>query len=115
MHRTTRGARVALWAATAAASFALGRLTAPAQELPAPDDLAGSLRAALGEGDALLRLGRTTSLLERLDAERLPGVVAVYERMIPLLDPWEVGPLFSAWARFDPAGGLSHARARAAG
>ncbi len=111
MHRTSRGALLALGAATAAAAFALGRATAPAQAPPAPDDPAASMRAALGEGDARERLGRTASLLERLDAEDLPGVVAVYERMIPLLDSWELGPLFSAWARVDPAGALEHALA----
>src|SRR5262249_27050587 len=37
--------------------------------------------------------------------------VAVYERMLPLLEPWELAPLFSAWARFDPAGALDHALA----
>jgi hypothetical protein len=110
MPRTSKGARVALWAATVAAAFVLGRVTAPAQVL-APDDLAGSIRAALGEGDELERLGRTVSLLERLGPEELPGVLAVYERMLPLLDAGELGPLFSAWARFDPAGALEHALA----
>jgi hypothetical protein len=111
MLRTSKGALGALWAATAAAAFALGRITAPAQAPLAPDDLAGSIRAALGEGDALERLGRTASLLERLVPEELPGVLALYERMIPLLDAWELGPFFSAWARFDPAGALDHALA----
>ncbi len=111
MLRMSRGALLALGVATAAATFALGRFTAPAQAPRAPDDLAGGVRAALGEGDELERLGRTTSLLERLDPEDLPGVLAVYERMIPLLDAWELGPFFSAWARFDPAGALEHALA----
>jgi hypothetical protein len=109
MLRTSRAALVALGILTAAAAFALGRVTAPAP--PAPDDLAGSLRAALGAGDPLERVGTTTVVLEGLDAEELPGVVAVYERMIPLLEPWELGPFFSAWARFDPAGALEHALA----
>jgi len=112
MLHTSRGARVALVAATAAAAFALGRFTAPARARQAPDgDMAASIRAALGEGDALERLGRTTNLLEGLDAEKLPAVLAVYERMLPLLEPSELGTFFSAWARFDPAGALDHALA----
>src|SRR5262249_43378162 len=108
MNRTSRDALLALGAA---AAFALGRVTAPAMTPPAPSDLAGSIRAALGENDALERLARSTSLLERLDPETLPGVVAVYEKMIPFLEPWELDPLFSAWARFDPAGAIEHALA----
>jgi hypothetical protein len=111
MHRTSRGALLALWAATAAAAFGVGRFTAPALLPRASDDPAGSVRASLADGDALGPLARTTSVLLRLDPEHLPGVVAVYERMIPLLPQWELGLFFRGWARFDPAGALEHALA----
>src|SRR5262245_66138039 len=111
MPGTSRGALLALGAATAAAAFALGRMTAPAPAPPGPDDLAAAIRAALGEGDALERLATTTNLLDRLDAQNLPAVLAVYERMLPSLDTWELDPFFSAWARFDPAGAVEHALA----
>jgi hypothetical protein len=56
------------------------------------------------------RQGRISRLLERLDPDGLPAVAALYERMIPLLDSSELGAFFAAWARFDPAGALDHAR-----
>src|SRR5262245_33543104 len=111
MPGTSRGALLALGAATAAAAFALGRMTAPAPAPPGPDDLAGAIRAALGQGDALERLARTTNLLDRLDSQNLPGVLAVYERMLPSLETWELDPFFSAWARFDPDAAVEHALA----
>jgi len=103
-----RSALLALGAATAVAAFGLGRLTTPAPRPPVSDDLAGAIRSALGEGDTLARLATTTSLLDRLDSESLPGVLAVYERMLPSLEIWELDPFFSAWARFDPAGAVEH-------
>jgi hypothetical protein len=86
-------------------------MTAPAPAPAGSDDLAGAIRRALGEGDVLQRLATTTNLLERLDAQNLPGVLAVYERMLPTLQTWELTPFFSAWARFDPAGAVEHALA----
>jgi hypothetical protein len=102
---------IALWAATAAAAFALGHAMAPAQEPPPPDDLASAIQASLGEGDNLDRLGRTANLLEGLEPEDLPDVMAVYERMIPSIDSWDLAAFFSAWARFDPAGAIEYALA----
>ncbi len=114
MHATSRGVIVALWTATAAAAFGIGWITPPPHtsphEPPAPNDLAASLRSALGEGDVIERQGRIASLLERLDPDGLPEVAALYERMIPMLDSSELGAFFAAWARFDPAGALDHAR-----
>jgi len=113
MHATSRGVIVALWTATAAAAFGIGWLTPPPHtsphEPPAPNDLAASIRSALGEGDVIERQGRIVSLLERLDPDGLPEVAALYERMIPLIDSSELGAFFAAWARFDPAGALDHA------
>jgi hypothetical protein len=111
LHRFSWGADVALWAAPAAAAFGIGRFSAPATPPRAPVDAAGAIRAALGAGDVLEPVARTTSLLERLDPTQLPDVVAVYERMIPMLGPWELSFVFSAWAGFDPAGALEHALA----
>src|SRR5262249_1802194 len=108
MRRIHTGVAVGLWAATAVASFAVGRVTAPSKVIPAPGDLAASIRAALAEGDALDRLGRTASLLQHLDAESLPEVLAVYDQMLPILGQWETRPFVAAWARFDPAGALQH-------
>jgi hypothetical protein len=102
---------VALWTATAVAAFGIGWITPPPYEPPGPDDLATAIHAALGEGDALERVARTTTLLEGLGPEDLPGVVAVYERMFPSIDPPDQVAFFSAWARFDPAGALAYALA----
>jgi len=114
MHATSRGVIVALWTATAVAAFGIGWITPPphtsALEPPAPNDLAASIQSALGEGDVIERQGRIASLLERLDPDGLPEVAALYERMIPMLDSSELGAFFAAWARFDPAGALDHAR-----
>jgi hypothetical protein len=109
MHATSRGVRVALWTATAVAAFGIGWITPPPQGSPAPDDVVASLRSALGEGDVIERQGRTASLLERLDPFDVPEVAALYERMIPLIDPWELAAFFAAWARFDAVGALDHA------
>ena len=115
MHATNRGAIVLLWTATAAAAFCIGWITPPPHtsphEPPSPDDLAAAIRSALGEGDALERLGRTATLLEGLEPENLPGVVAVYERMIASIDAPDLVAFFSAWARFDPVGALEYALA----
>jgi hypothetical protein len=108
MHKTSRGVMLALWTATTAAAFGIGWITPPPYEPPGPDNLAAAIRSALGDGDALERLARTATLLERLEPENLPGVVAVYEQMIPLIDPRDQIAFFSAWARFDPAGALEY-------
>jgi hypothetical protein len=109
MHATSRGVIVALCTATAAAAFGIGWITPPphtsAHEPPVPNDLAASIRSALGEGDEIERQGRIASLLERLDPDGLPEVAALYERMIPSIDSSELGAFFAAWARFDAAGG----------
>jgi hypothetical protein len=107
MQRTRWGLAIALGAASAAAAFGLGRVTAPTH----PDDLAGAIQASLGEGDALARLGRTANLLEALEPADLPDVLAVYERMIPSIERWELAAFFAAWARFDPTGAIEHALA----
>jgi len=95
----------------AVAAFALGRLTAETQPPAAPHDLAGAIQASLGEGDTLERVGRTTTLLESLELEDLPGVLAVYERMIPSIDVPELAAFFNAWARIDPVGAIEYALA----
>jgi hypothetical protein len=110
MQRSSRSAAIALLA-TAVAAFALGRLSAPAAVAERPDDLAGAIQAALGEGDALERQARTAALLEHLAPEQLPDVLAVYERMITSIDDTDLGAFFAAWARFDPASALDHALA----
>ncbi len=111
MPRMNAGLAVGVWAATAVAAFAVGRVTTPPGAVPAPADLAASIRAALGEGDVLDRFGRTASLLQHLDPETLPEVRAVYDRMLPVIGQWEIRPFVAAWARFDPAGALEHALA----
>jgi len=105
----SRGVSVALWVATAVAAFGIGWITPPPHRPLAPDDLAASLRSALGEGDLIERQERTARLLERLDAAPLPEVVALYERMIPLIDSSELAAFFAAWARFDADGALEQA------
>ncbi len=109
--RTPRSAAaaVALCAAAAVAGFALGRATRPSQVVPAPAELAASLRAALGEGDSLERLQRTTALLEHLDPGNLVEVAAVYDQMRPVIGEWELRPFVAAWARLDPGEAFDHA------
>ena len=108
MLRMNTGLAVGLWAATAVAAFAVGRVTTPSEAVQAPEDLGARVRAALGEGDTLERLGRTAGLLQHLDPESLPEVREVYDQMLPLLGQWEIRPFVAAWARFDPAGALEH-------
>jgi hypothetical protein len=110
MHTMKRGVRVALWAATAAAAFGIGWLTPPPHTSPpAPDDVVASLRAAMAGGDVIERQRRTASLLEHLDPDVLPQVVALYERMIPVIGASELETFIAAWARFDPIGALEQA------
>jgi hypothetical protein len=108
MLRTNTIVAVVLCAATAVAAFGVGRITAPPPALPPPAELGAAMRAALGEGDELRRLGRSASLLEQLDPGTLPQVLAVYDAMLPVLGQWEIRPFVAAWARFDPAGALDH-------
>jgi hypothetical protein len=109
--RIHTGVAVGLWAATAAAAFALGRLARPPQVDPMPGDLGVAVRAALGEADVLDRLRRIGGLLEHLDPATLPGVRDVYDEMLPLVGQWEIRPFVAAWARFDPDGALDHTAA----
>jgi len=109
MRAVSRGVRVALWAATAVGAFGIGWIMPPPQRPPAPDDLVDSLRSALGEGNLSERQRRTASLLEHLDRDSLPEVVALYERMIPLIDSSELAAYFAAWARFDTLGAIDYA------
>jgi len=109
MHATNRGIRVALWTATVVAAFGIGWFASPPHEPPVPDELAASLRSALGEGDVIERHRQTASLLEGLDPAGLPEVTALYERMIPVIETSELGAFFAAWSRFDPVGALDHA------
>jgi len=111
MSKTTRSVLVALWAATAIAAFAVGRTMAPMPSSPRSGDAAASIGAALAEADALERLERTRSVLLGLDPSDFPGVVAVYEQMIPLLEAWELVLPFSAWARSEPNAALEYALA----
>jgi hypothetical protein len=90
------------------AAFALGRFTAPTQPSAAPHDLARAIQASLGERDTLERVGRTTTLLKSLEPEDLPGVLAVYERMMMTIDPLELSAFFDAWARIDPDGAIEY-------
>src|SRR5262245_39650763 len=107
--RTPRAVAVALCLAAAVVGFALGRATPPPQAAPTPAELAAAIRTALGGGDALERLQRTTALLEQLNPDNLVEVAAVYDQMRPVIGDWEVRPFIAAWARFDPGSALDHA------
>jgi hypothetical protein len=111
MRRIGTGVAVGLWAATVAAAFALGRFAAPPESSSAPADLGAAIRAALAEGDLLDRFGRTAELMERLDPETLPAVVAVYDRLLPVVGQSDIRPFVAAWARFDPQAALDHTAA----
>jgi hypothetical protein len=91
----------------AVAAFALGRFTAPTRP-PAAPDLAGAIQASLGERDTLERVGRTMTLLQSLEPEDVPGVLAVYERLMMTIDPPELSAFFNAWARIDPDGAIEY-------
>jgi len=112
MHVTSRRVIVALLAATAAAAFGIGRITSAPHtslhESPTTDNLASSIRSALGEGNVIERQRRTASLLEQLNPNDLPEVLALYERMIPVIGASELGQFFAAWASFDAGGALEH-------
>lgn len=108
MRGLSSGRAIVLWAAGIVAAFALGRLTAPSAETPAPEDLGAAIRAALAEGNALERTAQTTRLLGQLDPETLPGVVGVYDGMLTIIDKYDIRPFVIAWTRFDPADALDH-------
>ena len=96
------------WAATVAVAFAAGRVAAPPEPAPAPDDLGAAIRAALAEKDGVDRAEQTASLLQQLDPENVLEVAAVYDRMLNILGESDLRPFASAWARFDPAAALDH-------
>jgi hypothetical protein len=108
MQGTTRLVVLALWAATLVAAFAVGRGASRPGPTPAPEDLGASIRRALAEGDVLERNVRTADLVQHLDAENLPEVRAVYDRLLTVIDQVDIRPFVAAWARFDPAGALEH-------
>jgi len=102
------GILIGLLVAAAVAGFAVGRITTPHEAALAPEDLAGAVRSALSHASALEGFGRTASLLQHLDAETLPEVLAVYDRMLSILDECDIRPFVDAWARFDAAAALEH-------
>ena len=67
MQATTRAVVAALWAATAVAAFALGRVTSQPPPAP-PEELASSIRVALGGALAPLHLD-----LEEVRVRFAPG------------------------------------------
>jgi hypothetical protein len=104
-----KGVVLGVWAATLVAVFVAGRVTAPSESAPAPDDFGAAIRAALAEKDGLDRAERTASVLQQLDPENVLEVAAVYSHMINILDEYDIRPFAIAWARFDPAAALDHA------
>ncbi len=108
MLRMNTGVLIGLWAATAVAAFAVGRITTPPAAASAPEDIAASIRSALSHASALEGFGRTASLLQHLDPETLPEVLAVYDQMLSILDECDIRPFVDAWARFDSAAALDH-------
>lgn len=108
MLRMNTGVLIGLWAATAVAAFAVGRITTPPEAASAPEDIAASVRSALSHAGALEGFGRTASLLQHLDPETLPEVLAVYDQMLSILDECDIRPFVDAWARFDSAAALDH-------
>jgi hypothetical protein len=90
------------------AVFVAGRVTAPPESAPAPDDFGAAIRAALAEKDGLDRAERTASVLQQLNPENVLEATAVYDRMINILVDHDIRPFAIAWARFDPAAALDH-------
>jgi hypothetical protein len=111
MHRMNRGVLLGLWAATLAAAFAIGRGAPTPRAGSAPEEIAASIRAALGEGSTVERFGRTASLLQHLGPENLPEVREVYDQILSVLGECDIRAFVDAWARFDPAAALDHANA----
>jgi len=97
-----------VWAATIVAAFAAGRATLPPETASPPDDFGAAIRAALAEKDGVDRAERTASVLQQLDPENVLEVTAVYDRMLNVLDEYDIRPFAIAWARFDPAAALDH-------
>jgi hypothetical protein len=101
-------AALGVWAATIVAAFAAGRATLPPETASPPDDFGAAIRAALAEKDGVDRAERTASVLQQLDSENVLEVTAVYDRMLNVLDEYDIRPFAIAWARFDPAAALDH-------
>ena len=103
-----RGAILCACAAALVAIFAAGRMTAPPESAPAPEDFGAAIRAALAQKDAVDRAEQTARVLQQLDAENALEVAAVYDQMLNILDELDIRPFAVAWARFDPAAALDH-------
>ncbi len=108
MLRNNTGMVFGLWAATIAAAFAVGRITMPTEAAGAPEDLGSAVRSALAEASSLERLAQTADLMRHLDADTLPQVLAVYDRMLSVLDECEIRTFVGAWTRFDASTALDH-------
>jgi hypothetical protein len=93
--------------AAVAASFWLGRSTAPVLE----SELSSveSFRQALEDPDWLTRSYRFSSYLVGLNPENLPETLDALEPHLPWLLTDEFRIFMLAWARFDPAGAFQHA------
>ena len=99
MLRNNTGMVLGLWAATIAAAFTVGRFTTPTEAAGAPEDLGSAVRSALAETSSLERLAQTADLMRHLDADTLPQVLAVYDRMLSVLDECEIRTFVGAWTR----------------
>lgn len=102
---------LAIWVASIVLAFFVGRgQEVPSQRVlsPAPADMAGAARAALGQGSPLARMGQSSQVLEHLDAENLEEVLDVYEMMLSGLGECDLRIFVDAWSQFDPRGAFDH-------
>jgi hypothetical protein len=92
-----------------AASFWLGRATAPTPETELAS--VASFREALEDRDWLTRSYRLSSFLVGLNPENLPEALEALEPHLPWLLTDEFRLFMLAWTRFDPRGAFEQARA----
>jgi len=98
---------VALWIATLAAAFGLGRYATPGSEAARLTSL-DSFRAALDDTDELSRNFAYSAYLLDLTAEELPDALEALEEQRIWLTEGELRMFMLAWGGIDPAAGFEH-------
>jgi hypothetical protein len=95
-------------AAALLAVFLGARLFAQPDPTSAPNDFGAAIREALAETDPLERVTRIAAVMQHLDSENVAEAVAVYGRLLNLLEEVDIRAFAIAWTRFDPAAALEH-------
>ena len=102
------------WGASLGLAFFVGRSVSESSTAPAlesPENIAVSIREALGQGSPLKRFGQSSRALEALNAENLPEVLEVYDMMLSGLGDCDIRLLADAWSGFDARGAFDETMA----